>query len=78
MRCDSVCQVTSFNRDAEGLAEYSLLIGVNDDRQTPTPSGDVRGQLARGHRLPPEFAEQGWYEWKACSSELLWVAVKRH
>ena len=34
-------------------------------------------RVLAGHRSPPEFAEQGGFEWKAYSSELLWVAVKR-
>ena len=59
---DSVCKFSCAHRltaTQRGLPEYGLY-RVNDHRQTPTPSGNVRGQLARRHRSPPEFAEQGW------------------
>ena len=55
-----VATAASFNRDAEGSAGAQLVNRVNDDWQTPTLSGNVRCQLARRHRSPPEFAEDGW------------------
>ena len=59
-----------------GLPEYGLS-RVNDDRQTPMPSGNVRGQIARGHARRRISLSMVGCQWKARSSELLWVAVKR-
>ena len=67
----------AFNRDTEGSAGVRLEQRVNNDRQAPTPSGNVRGRFARENARRRSSLSEVGYGWKANSSELLWGAVKR-